>query len=162
MPFTLEDALLLNRFPGLSRSHFRTTSESTPRYNCIAWAAQETDRFWWPADHAGAFWPAGIAREETIDAFVAAFATKGFAVCSESTLEPGFEKIAFYVDRPNHPTHAARQLADGRWTSKLGRGIDIEHDELESLEGPSAYGTVAVYLKRPVAAPDQATVTKAS
>lgn len=150
MPFTLSNAVMLNRFPGLARSPFRTTSESTPNYNCIAWAVHETDRFWWPDPHPDAYWPTGVAMEETLDAFVEALASKGFVQCSDPALETGFEKIALYVDQPNHPTHAARQLADGRWTSKLGRGIDIEHETLNSLEGPTAYGSVARFLKRQI------------
>ncbi len=44
------------------------------------------------------------------------------------------------------PEHAARQLANGRWTSKLGRAEDIEH-QLHDLEG-EVYGTVALLMKR--------------
>ena len=34
----------------------------------------------------------------------------------ELQLEPGFEKIALYADNSGKPTHAARQLDNGRWT----------------------------------------------
>ena len=54
------------------------------------------------------------------------------------------------------PTHAARQLGDGRWTSKLGKEVDITHT-LVGLEGP-VYGQVAAYLRRPLGeAPPQIT-----
>jgi len=43
----------------------------------------------------------------------------------------------------------ARQLADARWTSKLGGLEDIEH-ALHDLVG-AEYGTVALILRRPVA-----------
>jgi hypothetical protein len=44
------------------------------------------------------------------------------------------------------PTHAAQQLSNGKWTSKLGRWQDIEH-ELDGLVG-EMYGTVKQILKR--------------
>jgi hypothetical protein len=48
------------------------------------------------------------------------------------------------------PTHAARQLPNGKWTSKLGRWQDIEY-ELDGLVG-KMYGTVTVnqILKRAI------------
>jgi len=63
-----------------------------------------------------------------------------------------FEKVAIYA-LDGEPTHAARQLSDGTWTSKLGKDIDITHT-LRALEG-STYGQVAAYLKRALGA-DQA------
>ncbi len=54
-------------------------------------------------------------------------------------------RIALYAHR-GKPTHAARQLPDGWWASKLGKDIDIEH-ELHAVEGP-VYGTVAVVLQK--------------
>jgi hypothetical protein len=58
----------------------------------------------------------------------------------------GFEKIAIYV-LDEKPQHAARQLPNGKWTSKLGQYEDIEHNALEGLEG-SIYGYVACVMKR--------------
>lgn len=45
------------------------------------------------------------------------------------------------------PTHAARQLENGKWTSKLGQLEDIEH-ELDGLVGDK-YGIVVTILRRP-------------
>ena len=95
------------------------------------------------------FWPAGVPRRLTIEAFVEAYALLGYAKCGDGSLEPGFEKIAIYSK--GLPTHAARQLSDGRWTSKLGQSEDISHDAVETVEGP-LYGTVEVYMKRPQSA----------
>jgi hypothetical protein len=64
--------------------------------------------------------------------------------------EPGFEKVALFADASGMPQHAARQLATGRWTSKLGRMEDIEH-ALRDLEG-GIYGSVVLLLKRSVTA----------
>jgi hypothetical protein len=60
-------------------------------------------------------------------------------------LESGFEKIALYA-LEGHPKHAARQLPDGAWSSKLGKYIDIAHS-LNGLEG-TVYGQVVGFLKR--------------
>ncbi len=66
-----------------------------------------------------------------------------------------FEKIAIYVDTDGVPTHAARQLPDGSWTSKLGDWEDIQHQTLEALETGNdkahqelGYGKVAKIMRR--------------
>ena len=53
-----------------------------------------------------------------------------------------------FADDQGTPLHAARQLPNGRWTSKLGELEDIEH-VLHDLEG-AAYGSVVLVMKRPV------------
>ena len=55
---------------------------------------------------------------------------------------------ALFADAADRPTHAAKQLPNGRWTSKLGRSQDVEHT-LEGLEG-SAYGRARLVMRRPV------------
>ena len=62
-------------------------------------------------------------------------------------MEEGVEKIALYADQGGEPTHMARQLRSGKWTSKLGELEDIEHDDLAILEG-ECYGQVVTILKR--------------
>ena len=59
------------------------------------------------------------------------------------------EKVALFVRPDGTPTHAARQLRDGRWTSKLGRDRDISHKMVVDLAG-EAYGEPAAYLKREI------------
>ena len=135
-------------FPQLSRSAYIITSPSTPEYNCIAWAAGDTERWWWPVAGSYAYWPSNVPVQETLAAFIQAFATVGFMPCEDSQMEQGYEKVALYVDQKGKPTHAARQLPNGRWTSKLGKIEDIEH-ELEGVTG-SVYGAVAQVLKRPI------------
>ncbi len=86
---------------------------------------------------------------ETLESFVAAFNTLGYQLCDFSdALEPGFEKVAIYAKADGRPTHMARQLETGVWTSKLGEGCDIEHDALSGVEGV-AYGRAVQMLKRP-------------
>lgn len=135
-------------FPQLSRSAYSITSPPTPEYNCIAWAAGDTERWWWPVAGSYAYWPSNVPVQETLDAFIQTFVTLGFMPCDDSQTEQGYEKVALYVDLNGKPTHAARQLPQGRWTSKLGQGQDIEHD-LDGLTG-SVYGSVAQILKRPI------------
>ena len=80
--------------------------------------------------------------------FIKAFGSIGFTACGNANIEHGYEKVALYVDENGKPTHAARQLSSGRWTSKLGKIQDIEH-ELDGLTG-EVYGVVAQVLKRPI------------
>ena len=52
-------------------------------------------------------------------------------------------------------THAARQLPGGKWTSKLGKAEDIEHDTADVVAG-GIYGEVVELMKRPIAGSDPA------
>jgi hypothetical protein len=135
-------------FPNLRLEHRQITSDSTIEYNCIAWAAGDTENWWWPDEDGIGYWPSNIPRERTLLAFQLAYATLGYVPCNDGFLEVGFEKIALY-ERSGEPTHAARQLPSGKWTSKLGEYQDIEHVNLECLHGP-CYGRVVSFLKRPV------------
>ena len=137
-------------FPGLATSAYLVTSPRDRQYNCIAWAAGDVANWWWPTTgpaDAPRFGPHGVPREETLTAFVLAFATLDFAPADNETLESGIEKVALFIDANGVPTRAARQLPTGRWTSKLGFSEDSEHD-LRALEG-DLYGTVALVLRRP-------------
>lgn len=135
-------------FPHLIGSSYAITSPSTAEYNCIAWAAGDSERWWWPVAGSFAYWPPNIPLQESLDAFIKAFGSIGFTPCGNADIEQGYEKIALYVDSNGKPTHAARQLPNGRWTSKLGKIEDIEH-ELDGLTG-TVYGGVAQVLKRPI------------
>lgn len=135
-------------FPGLIESGYAITSPSTPNYNCLAWAAKETNAWWWPDPQYLYYWPPDVPRTETLEAFIKAYGKLGYAPCSDANYEGGFEKVAIYAGSNGKPTHAARQLGNGHWTSKLGTLEDIEHATLDSLFGTS-YGNVVVILKRP-------------
>jgi hypothetical protein len=134
-------------FPGLQTGEYIVTSPRSRRYNCIAWAAGANSGWWWPDEDGLAFWPSE-PREVSLAAFVRAFETMGYQPCESDAPEPGFEKVAIYVGLHGRPTHMARQLATGEWTSKCGRAEDITHS-LSDLEG-EAYGRVSQVLKRPV------------
>jgi hypothetical protein len=132
--------------PRLTAENYRVTSPATWEYNCIAWAAGVTDAWWWPVP--GRYWPPDVPRDESLAAFIAAFAVLGYAVCRSADCEPGLEKIALYAVGTT-PTHAARQLLSGWWTSKLGPSLDIEHATPEAVAG-GVYGEVAVILSRTI------------
>jgi hypothetical protein len=133
-------------FPRLNLGTARRTSDDTWEYNCIAFAAADTSRPWWP-NNDDSYWPEGAPQEETLPAFIAAFGTKGYSLCGDRSHETGFEKIAIYVDQTGKPTHAAHQLPDGKWESKLGSDVDIQHDSPADLTG-GLYGEVVCFLKR--------------
>lgn len=135
-------------FPGLAGGDYRITSPSSRRYNCIAWAVGDSGNGWWPGpDREHEYWPPDVRREPTLAAFREAFASLGFVACEGEEVEPAFEKVALFADAQGKPQHAARQLSDGRWTSKLGRREAIEHG-LRDLEG-EVYGSVVLIMKRP-------------
>lgn len=144
--YSLSEQEIEKTFSHLIDSGYTVTSPETTEYNCIAWAANDTDAWWWPDSFNLGYWPPEIPRKETLYAFIKAYELFGYATCENSQFESGFEKIAIYIDSSGKPTHAARQLSNGHWTSKLGRLEDIEHNSLDSLP---EYGTVAVFMKRP-------------
>ena len=135
-------------FPSLERSDIEQTSNEDSLFNCIAHAAGDDDAWWQPAKGMGFYWPRTAPMEFTLAAYQAAFGTRGYSACDTEDLEDGFEKIAIFVDDHGKPSHAARQLPDGFWTSKLGEYEDVRH-VLRQLEGPEpSYGTVATFMKR--------------
>jgi hypothetical protein len=137
-------------FPALHGSAYQMTSPQADTYNCVAWAAGDTTNWWWPDEPDNpdsAYWPPGVPREETLEAFRHAFATLGYAVCDHEGQEEEYEKVALFA-LAGAPKHAARQLPTGLWTSKLGPMEDIEH-ALHDLTG-LVYGSVALVMKRPL------------
>jgi hypothetical protein len=133
---------------------YRITSPIDKKYNCIAWAAGDTARFWWPTNPPVPryYWPPSVPREETVAAFVLAFGTVGYEPCADGALEPGFEKIVIYAIGQK-PKHAARVVSAVRWSSKMGSDRDIEHAP-GALNG-QLYGCPVQYMKRPKKAPSK-------
>lgn len=132
-------------FPRLNNSNFQINSPNTIDYNCIAWAADNNTHWWWPTPEG--YWPDSIDRSLTVQSFIDAYGTIGYRQCVDGSVESGYEKIVIYVNSLNEPTHAAKQLSSGKWTSKIGEAEDIIHDSEHCVES-DIYGTVAVYLKR--------------
>ncbi|MBP5503473.1 MAG: hypothetical protein J6Y24_11860 [Bacteroidales bacterium] len=160
-----ETRILVDYFPSLANDpNFKITSPWTYDYNCIAWALGIDGKRLWPyvEDEDGniippdeyedgdddIYWPNNVARDKKLETFVHCFQSFGYTRCHDSSLESGFTKIAIYT-LDKEVTHAARQLDNGLWTSKLGPLNDIQHSTPESIEG-NFYGKVAVYMKRPL------------
>src|ERR1700723_154108 len=141
-----------HQLPNLTENNCVETSPQHFGYNCIAWAAGDNTRWWWPIPVRGInYWPKGVPRQETLDAFALAFATRGFAECADGSLEAGIEKIAIFAKRIGIsliPTHAAFQLESGQWSSKLGTFEDISHVTLDAVNGP-LYGEAVRFMSRP-------------
>jgi hypothetical protein len=138
------DDQLKHMFPGLRRGGYLITSPEDARYNCIAWGAGDQGKWWEP--HPQYFWPEGSPVEYTVAAYASVYSCRGYEECDSHTVEQGYEKVAVFANKEGVPTHAARQLATGYWTVKLGKFVDIEH-ALEDLEGET-YGRVTLVLRR--------------
>lgn len=137
-------------FPALNLEVFKVTSPKSSEYNCIAWAASDCTQWWSHCIHSGYYWPPNVPRNELITSLIAVFEGIGFVECEDAELESCYEKIVLYA-KNNLWTHAARQLSNGLWTSKLGHSEDITHATPECLVGES-YGQIHCFMKRPIAA----------
>lgn len=142
--------MLEQLFPNLQPTGYVITSPVARDTNCIAWAAGINGDWWWPDPMGVSTWPASVRREETVASFIEAFESLGYVTCNNAMLEPGYEKVALFAVG-GVPKHAARQLPNGRWSSKLGILEDVEH-ALDGLIGVW-YGQVVQVLKRPAVVP---------
>ena len=139
---------LIELFPLLANyDPFEITSPETNSYNCIAWAYGLTKDKMWPGIPRYYYWPEGLPTVNNLNSFIKLFEDIGYISCVDGSLEDGFLKVALYC-KDDIPQHAARQLPDGTWTSKIGDLEDINH----SINGISDtdYGKVVQYLKRRV------------
>lgn len=146
-------------FENLKNDDFELTSPFDAKYNCIAHAADDNSKWWWSVDKEmvgnDVFWFNNIPAQASIENFILAFGKLGYQSCDNAEFENGFEKVAIYVSTKDNihspkgsPTHMARQLLDGKWTSKLGEDVDITHANLQCLEG-KIYSIVKQILIRP-------------
>jgi hypothetical protein len=138
-------------FSNLRNTTWSVESPHSPYYNCIAYAAGETYRWWEPTPNY--YWPPHLPRVVTLENFIGAFQSLGYEHSDNAVLEPGYEKVALYVNEHGKPTHAARQQESGKWIRKLGRNVDIEHETPQGLAGDQ-YGRVAQILKRSLTSRD--------
>ena len=73
-------------FPRLTDENHRLTSPAAIGYNCVAWAAGDTENWWQP----GVFWPTQpLPNEFGIGALEDAFKALGFEPCDDDRLETG-------------------------------------------------------------------------
>ena len=76
-----------------------------------------------------------------------AFRDLGYEDCGNNdSFESGFQKVAIYGNTLFY-SHAAMQLPNGAWSSKLGKAEDIEHDTPDDVAG-GIYGEVVEIMKR--------------
>lgn len=143
----MRDLELENDCPGLTKTPYAVTSPRDPRYNCIAFAVGDTSHFWYDVKVRGYYWPPGVPSADSIDGWIKIFSLHGYSKADDPRLESEFEKIAIYSS-VDGPEHVARQKASGKWTSKMGKGCDIEHATLEAIEGDLT-GKVTLIMKRP-------------
>jgi hypothetical protein len=132
------DSIRKAGFPALGMD-YEVLAPGTSTYNCIAWSLGDTHDWIWP----------GTA----VKSFDQLNAKHGFQKMAklDFRVQPGVEKIVLYgkvVNGRTVATHQARQMADGTWTSKLGKMAVIRHATPNSLDGPDYGKPVAVYSRK--------------
>ena len=140
------ESSLRKAFPNLASEEFEIVEPPSPRYNCIAYAAGDTANWWQPL--RGRYWPAHATYSYSIESLREVFAGLGFEQCEDSVAEDGYQKVALYEEHGEWQ-HAAIQMPNGRWRSKIGRNAVIEHRSPESLSG-GMYGNPTVYMRRAI------------
>jgi hypothetical protein len=88
-----------------------------------------------------------VPDDGTIKGAIVAYRTLGYEPCEDGSHESDHEKIALYAAEDDDLLHAARQRADGWWTSKLGELTDIGHRTPEEVESVD-YGSIKLFLRR--------------
>ena len=122
-----------NDFPKLPGSGYSVTSPKSNLYNCIAWAARDAQRWWWPDLLDVYYWPSGVQREETLDAVIRVFESLGYSITHSRARRRGFEKIAIYAADPGKAFGFVRKLR-GRPERRIRHGpwralVVADHDE---------------------------------
>lgn len=131
-------------FPGLSSTAYKITSKFDPKYNCIAWAAGDSNKWWEPDPMGQYYWPDNAPRDYNISSYQKAYEAIGFVLSEETSANPESTTIALF-SKDGQGSHASRQIADDEWTSKLGKNVDISHS-LRALCG-KCYGVVSIFMR---------------
>ena len=141
------EQMLIEAFPNLSEEDdFEIVAQPSTQYNCIAYAAGDTSNWWEPSERR--YWPDYATRSYSIESLIEVFAGLGFQRCQDSSLESDYEKVALYEGQGDFE-HAAVQMPNGRWRSKMGQGPVIEHRSPESLSG-GMYGNPTTHMRKVV------------
>ena len=119
-------------FPNLRSEGFTVIDPPCDLYNCIAYAANDTSRWWDHTPHR--YWPSYATRSDRIESLQEVFVGLGFEECYDDKVEAGYQKIALYEDQGGWE-HASVQMPNGAWRSKMGEGPVIEHRSPCSLSG---------------------------
>lgn len=159
--FTIQDETsFFETFPNLVErgpiKNFTRRSRETDDYNCIAYAAGDKTRWWWPQrgeiapNGNEAYWPKGCPLGFSVGDFIQTFSIAlGYAECDNHETERGYQKLAIWERHNRKVSHMAILIPhrDGWAMSKIGESVDIEH-RLDALDSDT-YGSVAAFLKRP-------------
>jgi len=133
-------------FPYLRNEGFTVVDSPSDTYNCISYAAGDTSQWW--AHVPGRYWLPSATRSDRIASLREVFTGLGYEQCDDSHIEDDYQKVALY-EIQGVWTHAAVQMPNGAWRSKMGEGPVIEHQSPESLAG-GMYGNVHCFMRRPV------------
>ena len=136
--------LLIETFPHLSSEDFEIVDDPTGQYNCIAYAAGDTSQWWWP--NGIDYWPPWVSLNNSMESLKEAFAGLGYEPCDDGNVEDGCQKVVLYGSQERFE-HAAVQMPNGRWRSKMGRGPVIEHRRPDALAG-EVYGKAMGFMRR--------------
>ena len=144
-------------FPNLTGTQLHITSPIDWDYNCVAWVFGDNTKWYepfgdvLPSASPPYYWPEGVPgrpNDNRLVTYVKLFESEGFRVTENELVESGYTKIAIYA-KDDEFRHVARQTADGKWSSKLGKQEDVTH-ELRALESDSkfGYGTATIFMKK--------------
>src|SRR5262249_13007391 len=132
-------------FPRSTPATLIEKSPATPAYNCIAWTLGQSNV--WYDTAPGYYWPPRVRRPATVVTnVIERYRRLGFVECESLDLEPGMEKVVLY-STDGQFQHAALQLENGKWTSKLGCYEDVEHDLADALLGGELEKIAAVLMR---------------
>ena len=135
-------------FPFLAACGYYKTSDETPVYNCVAYAAGDQTQKWGVTSYPpNLYWPEGASKGDGIDDLKSAFEVCGWERATGGDVEEGFDKVALYADDEGEWQHAAIQWPNGEWSSKLGDWEDIRHANTHAVSGGD-YGKVWYYMKK--------------
>jgi hypothetical protein len=130
-------------FPRLGEE-FEVMGPASASYNCIGWSVGNT-RAW--------VWPTPSDQSPTLYDFDSLYGSYGFRRVNALDFKraPSTDKVVLYAMRKSDGsialTHAALQLRDGSWASKLGSLPLIRHLHPNDVAGPS-YGVPYVTYVR--------------
>jgi hypothetical protein len=133
-----------NGFPRLGEE-FEVLAPASVTYNCIGWSVGNNSTWVWPTD--------STRKAQLVD-FDTLYRSYGFYRARGISFKrrPGYEKILLYAIRREDgsikPTHAARQMPDGSWSSKLGSLPLIRHLHPNDVSGPTYGQPFAIYIRR--------------
>lgn len=130
-------------FPRLG-DDYEILAPASSEYNCISWSLGVTDRWIWPVQARSSIF---------FSDFDDLYTRHGYRRLSTLAFDQlaDHDKVVLYA-KVNasgvlEPTHAARQEADGSWTSKVGKMPLIRHLHPRDLEGGTYGEPYAVYVR---------------